>query len=213
MAKAWPDFEERAKELGYSEANILVLRGDCESLIAKYPHIWSNILSCSHNADGRSGFQYAQDLVASWLTEDSFFFELKKHGLEISRSGTDREREILAHGDVSGRSDFEIAYGGKRRYVELMNDYSRYWWENQAADLRDNKYDHIKAQNALFVGICFPMSFYFVIDFFKPVDGYYFFNRRFGGKRCFHLALTRDVFKPLDYSSLAEDLMRIVGGE
>lgn len=114
-----------AQKLNYTEDNILILNNDEESLKIKYPEIYNNLLSCTHNRDYRSPLQYAQDLVCSWIYEDFLLKELNKTGLTIELSGEDKNRKILKSAKVSSNSDYLVKYNNKTAFIELANDYTR----------------------------------------------------------------------------------------
>ena len=160
---------EVAKSMNYTEDNILILENDEITLKNKYPEIYSNLLSCSHNRDFRTPMQYAQDLVCSWLYEDYLLAQLELNGLNIKLSGEDRNRKILKSAKVSSNSDYLIEYNGKKAFIELANDYTGYWKNKKQCDLRDDKFMHIKngvkdADYSFLLGVDFKNIEFFVVD-------------------------------------------------
>ena len=75
---------EVARRLGYSQDNVLILQGDLQALQNSFPETYRNIMSCRHHRDNRTPLEYAQDLVASWLVEDSFLEILNSNGLRAT---------------------------------------------------------------------------------------------------------------------------------
>lgn len=158
-----------AKKMNYSEDNILILENKENELKIKYPEIYNNLLSCSHNRDFRTPMQYAQDLVCSWLYEDYLLEQLKKDGLTVQLSGEDRNRKILKTAKVSSNSDYLIMHKGKKAFVELANDYTGYWKNKKQCDLRDDKFLHIKngmkdADFSFLLGVDFKNVEFFVVN-------------------------------------------------
>ncbi len=109
---------EVAEELGYSESNILILTDKFDLLKVKFPEVWNEIISCIHNKDERRFEDYAKDLVASWIFEDTLLYYLKKYGLDIKLNGTDVKREILPISNIRTDSDYVIIFNSKK---EMLN--------------------------------------------------------------------------------------------
>ena len=72
---------EVARGLDYIQDNLLILEGDIQALQNLFPETYRNIMSCQHHRDNRTPLEYAQDLVASWLVEDSFLDILNSNSL------------------------------------------------------------------------------------------------------------------------------------
>ena len=87
--------EEVAGSLDYSESNILILSNEFQQLKSDYPEVWSALKSCTHNRDKRTIEKYAQDLVSSWVYEDSVHDQLCQH-FDINLGGSDKNRQILS---------------------------------------------------------------------------------------------------------------------
>lgn len=158
-----------AKNMNYSEENILILENKENDLKQRYPEIYNNLLSCRHNRDFRTPMQYAQDLVCSWLYEDYLLDKLKHVGINIKLSGEDRNRKILSSARVSSNSDYLIEYNGKKAFIELANDYTGYWKNKKQCDLRDDKFLHIKngvkdADFSFLLGVDFKNIEFFIVD-------------------------------------------------
>jgi hypothetical protein len=82
----------KAIELGYSEPNVLILKGDEISLRNKYPEVWKCLTSCVHQMDKRSPIMYGRDLVSSWVFEDCIIGSLRDAGINIRHNGADSNR-------------------------------------------------------------------------------------------------------------------------
>ena len=96
MTELLGDLVPVAASLGYPDSSICVLKGDIDLLAAEFPQTHANLMSCGYHKDGRTPIEYGQDLVASWIYEDSLMAELTKKGLQITGAGADKKREILA---------------------------------------------------------------------------------------------------------------------
>ena len=107
-------------------------------------------MSYRHNRDNRTPIEYGQDLVASWIYEDSLMAELKKCGLEIECASADKNREILTTAKVSAASDFRVGAGGSYRKLEIMNEYKGYWSKYRRIDLRDDKFNKPNNEDTIF---------------------------------------------------------------
>lgn len=193
----------KAVELGYSDANLCVLDGDIELLKQQHPSYFSNLLSCVHNKDGRSLIEYARDLVASWIFEDTLIQMLNLAGLKTSLSGTDQNREILATTKVSSCSDCLISNESKSRHLEIMSDYTGWWERTGHLELRDAKFNKLVHEKALFLGVCTESRKYILLDFAIPVDATYIASHRpYGGKPAYSIkieptALNKFLIPPL----------------
>lgn len=139
---------EIAIGLTYDESNILILENKIDELKKKYPEIYQNLESCSHNKDKRKIEEYGKDLIASWLQEDLLMKKLKDVELEIELNGADKERKILKNSKVTTEADYVIRNGDEIIHLELMNSNTNYLNKAKRVDLRDNKYKKMKQQNA-----------------------------------------------------------------
>lgn len=158
-----------AKQMGYSEENIIILENDEEKLKSDYKDVYDNLKSCRHNRDGRTEIEYAPDLICSWIFEDYLIYNLKLSGLNVKLSGVDFERKILRSSSVSSKSDLIIRGPKNNIYIEVANDYKGYWAKNKKVDLRDDKYLHIKNlayenNKSFLLGIDFCNKKFFLFD-------------------------------------------------
>lgn len=173
----------KAKELGYSADNICILEGNIEKLKSEHPATYQNLLSCVHNRDNRTPIAYARDLVSSWIFEDTLVKEINNNGLQCTLAGADRNRQVLATSMISSASDTIISDGRTSRLLEIMCDYTG-WWENTGhMELRDDKFQKLVYERALFIGICTISMKYIILDFRTPIDATYIARHRpYGNK-------------------------------
>lgn len=198
---------EHAISLGYSKANILILNGDIVSLQNEFPNIYNNLISCKHHRDRRTPLEYGQDLVASWLFEDSMVISLRNCGLDISLAGADSNREILSNTSVSANSDCSILKNGINYQLEIMCDYTGYWERTGNIDLRDSKYNKLISSNSLFLGISTPTMKYILIDFGANVPAKYISSHLpYGGKPAYSVHVLKTNFKHLNITKLANEI-------
>lgn len=206
MTELLGDLVSVATKLGYPESSICVLRGNIDLLAAEYPETYKNLMSCRHNRDNRTPIEYGQDLVASWIYEDSLMAELKKCGLEIVGAGADKNREILANAKVSAASDCCVSSGESSRKLEIMNDYKGYWSKYNRIDLRDDKFNKLERENSIFLGVVPQEKKYIIIDFGKKVEAKFIPSHYpYGYKPVYQIAITRDQLKVLDFNEIAQE--------
>lgn len=185
---------EVAEELGYRESNILILTDKFDVLKVKFPEVWQEVISCTHNKDERSFEDYAKDLVASWIFEDTLLYYLKKYGLDIKLNGTDVKREILSNSNIRTDSDYVIRFNSKQRDAELITSYTNYWNLNNRIDLRDNKYLKLKESNSLVICVDLYNKVFFVLDLNKTNAKYIEHHRPYN-KPAFQIALNNKPIK------------------
>ena len=196
-----------AEQLKYSQANVLILNGQESDLKEMFPGIHKNILTCSYNADYRTEFEYAQDLVASWLFEDYIVAKCQNIGYSMLLQGADKNREILPYERVSASSDCVYTYEGKSIPVEIMCDYTGYWSRNLSVDLRDEKFYKLQYGRSAFLGISTVDKTYILLDFRHNIPATYIESHRpYGGKPAYSVTLTRSSFKDFTMRGVCENL-------
>ncbi|MDD2496162.1 MAG: hypothetical protein PHR25_06625 [Clostridia bacterium] len=157
-----------AKEMGYSEENLLILESEEEKLKVKYPKTYQNLTSCNHNRDHRSFMKYGQDLICSWIFEDYFLYNMKILNIDIEFSGNDFERKILENSKVDSNPDYKLLLNNKKISIELVNDYTGYWQKTKKCDLRDDKYRKMMTKQdidySFIIGIDLINKSFFLFD-------------------------------------------------
>ena len=156
--------DKMASNLHYHQSNIYILQDKFDLLEKEFPSIYQNLLSCSHNKDKRTYKEYAQDLVSSWIFEDTLLSYLSKAKLDVILKGADKERIILSHTKIETTSDYLVRKEEKERFVELINSYTPYWVNNKRIDLRDNKYLKMKAKNVLLLCIDVYSNIFYIVE-------------------------------------------------
>ena len=145
---------EMARDFGYDESNILILKGDKEELKSRFPDIYGSLDSKRHESGGRDPIDYGRNIVASWLFEDYLLENLKNDSFTISLAGADKNRLILPPGKTSAKSDYVIQMrDGRKMSIELATDFSDYMYRVHKLDLRDNKFYKIKKEKGLLLAI------------------------------------------------------------
>jgi len=197
----------KAKELNYSAANICVLNGDIEQLEKQFPQTYANLKSCLHNRDSRTPIEYARDLVASWIFEDTIVQKLNEAGLTTTLTGTDCNREILTTTKVSASSDCQISSNGKSRYLEIMSDYKGYWEKTGHMELRDSKYLKLESEKSLFLGVCTTSNKYILLDFAKEISANYIAKHKpYGDKPAYSITIEKAAMKKFFMPPLIADI-------
>ncbi len=118
----------------------------------------------SHFRDSRSGAEYAADLIISWVQEDALLSAIQLTGIEVELDGNDKYRELLKPNEISSASDFLITSGSVSRKLEVAYDSTGYWRKTGNFDLRDAKFDRLKAEKSLLLGVAVSTREAFVID-------------------------------------------------
>lgn len=199
-----------AKEMGYDEDNILILKGDEQGLMTNYPETYNNILSCKHHADSRKQFEYAQDLVASWLMEDYVLSFLMSSKYELSLDGADRKRKILPSSRTSASSDYLLSCNGVSIPVELMNDYTGFWAKKHVLHLRDDKFLKLKRSSSLLLAISTPSKNFTIYDFRTEVTARYLEYHQLYHKPAYELDIPDDIMIPLTQQNLEQKLIALL---
>jgi hypothetical protein len=186
-----------AKEYGYDVDNIAILEGDEQRLRREFPETYNNLLSCRHHKDNRTLMEYGQDLVASWIFEDYFLDEMQNASFSIGLSGADRNRKILSNTRTSSASDYIVsAPNGFCIKIELVNDYTGFWYKNQKLHLRDNKYNQLARQKSLLLAIALSTDIrqFALFDFRYDIPAKYIESHYpYGGKPAYELSISRDM--------------------
>lgn len=203
---------EVARDLGYGEDNILILQGNEYDLVKNFPETYYNMKNCFHHRDRRTALEYAQDLVASWLMEDYFLNLLRSDSYEIQLDGADRNRKILPSAKTSASSDFLITRPGFQIKLELMNDYTGFWKENQVLHLRDAKYIQLQNTHGLFIAIAVPSNEFAIFDFRDTVPARFIPSHRpYGGKSAYELPIPPAKLRPITDSSMSQAIIDLLG--
>lgn len=198
---------EVAHRLGYAQDNLLVLQGNIQTLENLFPETYGNIMSCRHHRDNRTPLEYAQDLVASWLVEDSFLEVLNSNGLRAELDGADRNRRILANVRTSASSDFIVSYNGDSRRLELMNDYTGYWARTGLLDLRDSKYQRLTTEQSLFLAVSTTTREFALFDFSEAIPARFIQSHiPYGGKPAYQIRITKDMMDEATSYNITESI-------
>lgn len=196
---------EVAHRLGYAQDNLLILQGDIQSLQNLFPETYRNIISCQYHTDYRTPLEYAQDLVASWLVEDSFLKILNSGGLHTTLDGADHNRRILANVETSASSDFIVSYNGNSRKLELMNDYAGHWARTGLLHLRDYKYQRLTAERALFLAVSITTKDFALFDFNEEISARFIPSHRpYGGKPAYEINITNEMMRETTSYNITE---------
>lgn len=205
-----------AIDLGYDESNILILKGELSALKNRYSSIYQNLLSCRHHSDRRTPLEYGQDLIASWIFEDFFISEMQNDVFEIFLSGTDRTRLILPNQKTSTSSDYHIrTHTGYEIAMELVNDYTGFWYKNHKLHLRDNKYIHLCQNQSLLLAIALSpqVQKYTLFDFRQNIQAKRILSHKpYGGKPAYELSVMPESLYDFTFTNVKETILNTIGG-
>lgn len=203
-----------AIDLGYDESNILILEGQMNQLQNRHLNIYNNLLSCQHHSDRRTPLEYGQDLVASWLFEDYFISEMQNEDFEIQHAGADRTRLILPNQRTSTSSDYIITTNtGTQILLELVNDYTGFWYRNQKLHLRDNKYLQLCSHRSLLLAIALSATAqkYTIFDFRENIPAIRIESHRpYGGKPAYELSVSKESLNDFSFTNVRHSIINII---
>lgn len=203
-----------AMQFGYHDSNIAILKGDINHLRQDHPKIYQNLLTCSHHADRRTPLSYGQDLVASWIFEDLFLTNVNRELLTISLAGADRNRMILPNQRTATSTDYVLTSGsGHRIGMELVNDYTCFWYRNRKLHLRDNKYLRLLNEHSLLLAIALSheIAKYTLFDFRdNPTATYLPSHKPYGGKPAYEMVVDRNRLFDFSWDSVSRCLAQAV---
>ena len=102
-----------------------------------------------HLKDDRSNPEYALDLILGWMLEDLLSEMIDQ---ETFHTSADKNREFLKN--PKANSDLKIKLKTNSIPLEIVNDYSGFWKRHgEMSNLRDSKFQNLRAENALILGI------------------------------------------------------------
>jgi hypothetical protein len=151
-----------------------------------------------HFKDSRKGYEYGTDLILGWLIEDAILERIRISGRIAILSGEDRYREFLSPREISTQPDIRIGNDDNQRLLEVFADWKGHWRTKGTADLRDNKFNKLRFERALMLGISPTTSEGFVIDFSNDDAG---FREAFipaYGKTGYTTTRIQEYLQPLD---------------
>ena len=203
-----------AINLGYDKSNILILQGDVFSLQKLYPDIYINLLSCQHHSDKRTPIEYGKDLIASWIFEDYFIENMQNNKFVLQHSGADKTRLILPNQRTSTSSDYTITTkDGFQISLELVNDYTGFWYRNKKLHLRDNKYLNLCNNHCLLLAIALSPNTqkYTIFDFRKHIPARKIESHKpYGGKAAYELSVSQESLKDFTFLNVKNALINII---
>lgn len=136
----------------YSAENVAIMANDENYLRRTNPSLFNGYLN-NERRDRRTLMQYMQDLVASWIIEDTILTKIKLFSKEIGipltikHTGCDKNRSILVDDTIAGRvtnnADFiaainntsiplELSICFKESYIRLRNEKCKHLIEEKA---------------------------------------------------------------------------------
>ena len=136
----------------YPKFATLAASGLLEEARAEDPTQYARLASQVSQRDGRTIQEYARDVIAGWVVEDSVLFWLNSHGVATRRAGVDGDRSFAWSRNITNKADFIITDDGREYPCELAATYDDSWTRYDSVWLRCNKQQHVFDQGALLLG-------------------------------------------------------------
>lgn len=185
------------KRFNYSNENFAIMAGDEEWIKKHNPDFFKYEKRSEIRKDVRTLLQYAQDLVANWIFEDSVEKIIQANSsCHIYKNGADKYRKILVS-RVTYETDFILKKNEIIKPVELTMDYFGYFYRKEFFHLRLNKFDYLKDEKALLLIIDTQNNLCGLIDFSKPIKHKIVEVQAWGNKEAQEIYLSRDNLHPL----------------
>lgn len=122
--------------------------------------------------DNRTATEYATELVITWLLEDITSLILTDNQIRNRINGADKERNFLPPHQIDEQTDLQIKYQGETRNLETIYDHTGHWERTQQIDLRLNKHNNLKKQQALLLGINPQTLTGILLDYKNPINSH-----------------------------------------
>jgi hypothetical protein len=145
--------------------------------------------------DNRTPTEYATELVITWLMEDITSLILTDNQIRNRINGADKGRNFLPPHQIDEQTDLQIKQNGETRNLETIYDHTGHWDRTQQIDLRLNKHNNLKKQDALLLGINPRALTAVLIDYRNPIESHQRENPTYG-KVVNTITITRQI-KPL----------------
>jgi hypothetical protein len=110
-------------------------------------------------------------------------------------NGADKGRNFLPPHQIDEQTDLQIKQNGETRNLETIYDHTGHWDRTQQIDLRLNKHNNLKKQDALLLGINPRALTAVLIDYRNPIESHQRENPTYG-KVVNTITITRQI-KPL----------------
>lgn len=171
-------------------------------------YLRSKLGKSGHLRDQRSCEEYALDLVLGWIMEDAILKILDKLGFPCSLASEDRNREFLK--SPKATPDYDILSSNNKKFkLELVNDFTGFWKKKKKIHLRDNKYNKLKEDDGILLGIDFINKEFFVLKIKKTKATFVPRHFLYGGKPAWEFGLENQPFFSLDQmKKILEDFLK-----
>jgi hypothetical protein len=143
---------------------------DCSILAATAEYL-ARACDLPRFRDRRTPVEYGIDLVLGWLVEDAVLRFFESHDRTAVLSGHDRYREFLPPRKISTQPDIRLGQD-PGKLIEIFCDWKGTWRKHNHADLRDSKFNKLRSEEALMIGIAPLTHEGFVIDFGSETGGF-----------------------------------------
>lgn len=113
---------------------------------------YDKLNTANHGRDSRTIYEFAKDLIISWVEEDIIIDVLKDKypDIKFQLNGADKQRQFLDKASTSTKPDLRAFYMKdktlKEINIEIITDHTRFIEKNNCFDLRDNKFKKLLTQ-------------------------------------------------------------------
>lgn len=135
---------------------------------------------------------------------------------DIQLSGADRTRVILPNRKTSTTSDYLIrTNNGYEITMELVNDYTGFWYRNHKLHLRDNKYLQLQGNHSLLLAIALSPNVpkYTLFDLRQNIPATRISSYHpYGGNPAYELSVEKTILYDFSFANVKETILSTLGG-
>lgn len=141
---------------------------------------------------------------------------MQNAGFDMQLSGADQTRLILPNQRTSTISDYLVCTNtGYEITMELVNDYTGFWYRNRKLHLRDNKYLQLQRNHSLLLAIALSPKCqkFTVFDFRQDIPAIRIPSHRpYGGKLAYELSVEANSLYDFSFTNVIETILNAIGG-
>ena len=177
-------------------------------------YLSSQLLELKSFKDRRNQYEYGLDLILGWLVEDCVLKYLSSKGVKCRLSGGDANREFLDSNQISTDPDIYITKCGIEFPLEVICDWTGYWFRNNSLELRYNKYKDLAKSKSILIGISISDQKGLLMTFNEKDSSSWVkipSHVAFGGKPAY--SLKKSKLKLESLQSVLDELVSVCSGQ